>query len=231
MKRIYFLSVLFGAFLLCACEKENTDFLIEDQTTLADSALKGTDSNGMTQTEATPWPMAARLGGGAEYCIPATEEYGIITFYVNDPGVIPEEHNFYPMGYFVPEVWGLPQEAFSVEGKAWWLPDYPMSPHHYHIKGKGDVLFWIITFDQVLDLYESEEITIPKIAACNPLVGYAKSYTENVRPYGGGAHVYGGVFTAKGTLEDGRRFIYDAHTKSFPGEPMEGIYHFKIFDK
>ena len=41
MKKIYFLLVFFGALLFCACEKENADLLIEDQTQLEDSALKG----------------------------------------------------------------------------------------------------------------------------------------------------------------------------------------------
>ena len=233
MKQNYFLIVLFGALIFCACEKENPDLLIEDQaqTQLEESALKGAESNGMTQTEATPWPMAARMGGGAEYTIPATEEYGVIIFYVNDPGVIPEDHNFHPMGWFVPEAWGLPQDAFSVEGTAWFLPDYPMAPHHYHVKGKGNVLVWIITFDQVLELYNSGVITIPKIAACNPLVGHATAYNEFLKPYGGGAHVYGGVFNAKGILEDGRKFIYHAKTKAVPGEPMEAHYILQILDK
>ena len=235
MKKIYFLLVFFGALLFCACEKDNSDLLIEDQdqTQLEDGALKGADSNGMTQVELTPMPMAARMGGGSEYVIPATDEYGIITFYVNDPGVI-GNHNFYDpmgMGWFVLDALFLDQEDFSVEGTSWFLPDYPDAPHHYHMKGKGDVLFWIITFDQVLELYTSGVVTIPKIAACDPLVGYATSYNEVLRPYGGGANVYGGVFTAEGTLEDGRRFIYNAHTKAFPGEPMEGKIKLKIFDK
>lgn len=43
MKKIYLLLVLFGAFLLCACEKENIDPLVEDQaqTQVEESALKG----------------------------------------------------------------------------------------------------------------------------------------------------------------------------------------------
>jgi hypothetical protein len=233
MKRFFALSmILAGMLFFCACEKEmiQSDPLQEDLSALK----KAASNNGMTQMELTPLPMAVRLGGGAPYVIPATDEYGIITFYVNDPGVIPVDHNFnHPMGWFVLDAWFLDQEEFSIEGSSWFLPDYPDAPHHYHMKGKGNVLFWIITFDQVLELYDDGNgvITIPKIADCNPLVGYAKSYTENVRPYGGGAHVFGGVFTAEGTLIDGRRFIYNAHTKAFPGEPMKGIYHFKIFDK
>jgi len=43
MKKIYFLIVLFGALLFCACEKDSSDLLIEDpaQTQIEDGALKG----------------------------------------------------------------------------------------------------------------------------------------------------------------------------------------------
>ena len=46
MKKIYFLIVFFGALLFCACEKENTDLLIEDQTQLENGALKGAQAHG-----------------------------------------------------------------------------------------------------------------------------------------------------------------------------------------
>jgi len=41
MKRIYFLLVFFGALLFCACEKENTNLLLEDQAQFEEGALKG----------------------------------------------------------------------------------------------------------------------------------------------------------------------------------------------
>jgi hypothetical protein len=41
MKKLYFLLVFFGALLCCACEKDNYDLLVEDQTQLENSALKG----------------------------------------------------------------------------------------------------------------------------------------------------------------------------------------------
>lgn len=232
MKKIYFLFVFFGALLFCACEKVDTDNdrLIEEQkhSQIEEETLKGVKSSGMTIEDATPFPMAARMGGGAEFVIPATKDYGIITFYV-DPSIIPEDHNFYPMGWFVLEALFVPQEEYLVEGKAWFLPEYPDVPHHYYVKGKGKVLFWIITFDQVMELYESGEVTIPKILACDPMVGYACKYFEFLKPFGGGAKVFGGIFSAIGTLEDGRWFIYRARTRAFPGEPMEGEYMFKIF--
>ena len=232
MKKIYFLLVFFGALLFCACEKDNSDLLIEDQATaqFEDGALKGTNSNGMTKGGLLPFPMWARMASGAEYVIPATDEYGIIIFYVNDPDLIPPDHNFYPDNWFAFDALFLPDEAFSVDGNSWHLPGN-IAPHHYNMKGKGDVLFWIITFEQVLELLEGESITIPELEALDPLVGHADMYNEVLRPYGGGAPVLGGEINAHGTLEDGRRFIYKMHSRLLPGEPLEAKNKFEIFDK
>ena len=74
MKKIYFLIVLFGALLFCACEKENADLLLEDpaQTQLDDGALKGADSKGHFKTEfVPPFPFWARMGAGNPIGIPS----------------------------------------------------------------------------------------------------------------------------------------------------------------
>ena len=224
MKRTYFLFVFFGALLFCACEKDNSDLVMEDptQTQLEEGELKGADSNGMTQENLTPFPMWARMASGAEFVIPATDEYGIIIFYVNDLDLIPDDWNFYPGNWFAHEFWLIPEEKWTVEGTAWRLPGNELAPHHYHAKGKGAVPVWIITIDQVLELYNSGVVTIPKIEACNPLMGYATSYNEVLRPYGGGASVLGGVISAQGTLEDGRKFNYHMHSKLKGDGPLEG---------
>ena len=233
MKKFCFLLVFFGALLFCACEKENADLLLDDPalTQLEDSALKGADKNGMTQENLTPWPLWARMASGAEFVIPATDEYGIIIFYVNDLELIPDDWNFYPGNWFASDFWLIPEEKWTVEGTAWRLPGNEIAPHHYHAKGKGAVPVWIITFDQVMELYNSGVVTIPKIEACTPMVGYATSYNEVLRPYGGGAPVLGGVISAKGTLDDGRKFIYHMHSKLKEGGPMEAQYHLSIIDK
>lgn len=41
MKKNYLLLLFFGALLLCACQKENIEPLVEDQAQLEESALKG----------------------------------------------------------------------------------------------------------------------------------------------------------------------------------------------
>jgi hypothetical protein len=225
---------MFGALLFCACEKENIDPLIDDQAQiqLEDSALKGAAKSGMIKTDAN-LPMWARMAAGSPHVIPTTndQEYGIIVFYVTDPMIIPDDWNFYPANWFAFPMLGLPEELKSCEGSEWWFPENPAAPHHYHLKGKGDVIIWIIRYDQVLQLLVNESITIPELAALDPLVGHATSYNEVLRPAGGGAPVFGGEFVAHGILEDGRKFIYTAKTKVKPGEPLTSNNKLQIIDK
>jgi len=234
MKKFYFLIVLFGALLFCACEKENMDPLVEDQaqSQIEESALKGAES-GLTKMD-TRLPMWARMAAGAPNVIPTTndEKYGVIIFYVTDPSLIPAGWNFYPSNWFAIPALFLDEQYIPYVGTEWRLPGYQV-PHHYHLKGKGDVILWIITYDQVLDLLSgpSPSITIPELEALEPLVGHATSYNEVLRPGGGGAPVIGGEFNASGTLEDGRKFIYTSKTKAKPGEPMTSNNKLQIIDK
>jgi hypothetical protein len=48
MKKIYFLIVFFGALLFCACDKDNSDLLIENQvqTQVEEGTLKGAQAHG-----------------------------------------------------------------------------------------------------------------------------------------------------------------------------------------
>jgi len=235
MKKIYFLIVLFGALLFCACEQE----MIQPDPQQEDvSALKGANSKGLIKESVFPFAMWARMAAGEEYVIPATEEYGIIIFYVNDPlnpEIIPQDHNFWPGE--TPDDWyaynrfAIPEDDWSVEGTAWFQPGNLMAPHHYNLKG-SDVIFWIITRVQVETLYNDKLITIPEIWDCDPMVGHATMYNEVLRPYGGGAPVLGGEINAHGTLdEDGRKFIYKMHSRMLPDKPLVAKYKFEIIDK
>lgn len=234
MKKVYFLIVSFGALLFCACEKENIDPLAEDQTQtqLEASALKGADSNGMTKMEGR-LPMWARMAAGSPNVIPTTndQQYGVIIFYVSDPSaVIPDDWNFYPDNWLAIPALFIDEQYITYENTSWFLPGFD-TPHHYHLTGNGDVILWIITYEQVLQLLDNESITIPELEALEPLVGHAVSYNEILRPYGGGAPVLGGEFNAKGWLEGGGKFIYTMHTKVKPGEPLESNNMLKIIDK
>jgi hypothetical protein len=238
MKKIYFLIVFFGAILFCACEKENSDLFLEDQsqTQIDETALKGADSNGMTKVHMNKFPAWARMAMGSPYVIPSSDEYGIIAFYVNDPNLIWNyvhdcEWDFMVHGGMAPQAMALPEEVFTIEVDSWFLPDYPMAPHHYHLEGREDVLFWIITFEQVLDVIADGHLTIAELEACKPLVGHASKYREELRPFGGGAKVFGGIFNAQGELEDGRRFILHINNQVKPGEPIRSVVHFEIIGK
>jgi hypothetical protein len=79
-------------------------------------------------------------------------------------------------------------------------------------------------------------LTINNIAELEPWVGHATSYNEVLRPYGGGAPVFGGEFNARGTLEtwegeDRGKFIFSWKTKAKPGEPMTSNLKLQIIDK
>jgi hypothetical protein len=133
MKKFFALSmVLVGTLFFCACEKE----MIQPDPQQEDvSALKkGANSKGMTKQNLTPFPMWARLASGAEWVIPATDEYGIIIFYVNDLSIIPTDWNFYPDNWIAEEFWLIPEEKWAVEGSSFHLPDN-FAPHHYNMKG------------------------------------------------------------------------------------------------
>lgn len=238
MKKIYFLIVLFGALLFCACEKENPDLLLEENalTQMDDATLKAADAEGMTKMHMAKFPAWARMAMGSPYVIPASEEYGIIVFYVNDPDLIYNytldcEWDFMVHGGMAPQAMALPEECFTIEVDTWFLPDYPMAPHHYHMWGQGDVLLWIITFEQVLDVIEDGHLTIAELESCDPMVGHASLYQENLRPFEGGAKVFGGIFNAKGVLEDGRHFIFHINNQIKPGEPLRGVVKFQIIEK
>jgi len=229
MKKIFALSlVLTGMLFFCACEKE----MIQPDPKKEDvSSLKAADSKGMTKTDAN-LPMWARMASGSPNVIPTTNDmqYGVIIFYVADPAIIPDDWDFYPNNWLAPPMLFLPEELKACEGSEWWLPDMS-APHHYHLKGKGDVIVWIITYDQVLELLARESITIPELAACEPLVGHAHMYNEVLRPVGGGAPVFGGEFNGHGYLEDGRKFILKLRTILKPDEPLKTNNMLQIIDK
>ena len=107
------------------------------------------------------------------------------------------------------------------------------------LKGKGAVPFWIITADQVTDVFSDGIITIFEISSLNPAPakGYATRFTENLWVTGGGAPIPGLIAIAEGVIEegsgdivDGQKFTFKLHTKSFdPAEPLYTSVKFKLF--
>ena len=219
MKKLLFILTL--ALIVCSCEKQEYELLQPEES--ADLELKA--KNGLTKSDLKSFPYWARMGAGAPYGIPTDGEFGIICFYVADP--VKEIDENFDLLDFVDYRATLPGVEFAVEGYKWNQPDN-WYPHHLHLKGKGAVPFWIISFEQVKLFVNDEgqrigEVTIPALQALDPppLIGYASSFTENLRPFGGGAPVNGIQLTAQGQLVDGRKFNYSYHTKAKPGEELE----------
>ncbi len=236
MKKIYYLIVLFGALLFCACEKENADLLIEDQTQLEESALKGVYTNGHFKVDfVPPFPYWARMGAGATLGIPSTDEFGIVYFYVDNPeiSVDPDFNllNFYQFPDYsvdppVPGPWD-PSIEWSVEGYLWFEagsdPNIDI-PFIMHFDAVEAVTFWIITRDQVETLFESGVVRISDLLDCDPMVGMTTNFNEVLRPWGGGAPVAGIQTSAQGVIVDG---ILNGNEIAQPGTKFNFKYHTK----
>ena len=72
--------------------------------------------------------MWARMASGAPNVIPATDEYGIIVFYVK-PDLIPGDFDFME-SWYAPDAMDVPEDGWTVEGTSWHQPDN-FFPHHY----------------------------------------------------------------------------------------------------
>ena len=246
MKKIYFLIVLFSALLFCACEKDNSDLLMEDQTLtqLEDGALKGANSKGHFKVEfIPPLPFWARMGAGAPLGIPFTDKYGIVFFYVEEPALWVDP-NFNLLNFFqFPGPSGPgpfnPLIPWAIEGDLWFVagadPNFDV-PFMSHYKAKDVVTFWIITREQVEVLFDEGEITILDLLACDPMVGEAAIFNEVLRPWGPEgliAPVAGIQTSAMGIIVDGvmdgnevakvgTKFNFSYHTKGTdPTQPLE----------
>jgi hypothetical protein len=263
MKQIYFLIVLFGALLFCACEKENIDPLVEDQvqSQTEESALKDAKSKGHIKTEfLPPLPYWARMGAGTPLGIPATDEYGIIYFYVDNPYTTVDPNfnlfNFFQFPDFTvtPPVFGPfdPSIVWTIEGYLWWETGYdPLTdvPFLTHLTAKEPVTFWIITREQVETIWDNGngEIKIKELYdVYDPMVGEATFFNEVLRPWGDEglvAPVAGIQTTAHGVIIDGilngneiaqvgSKFNFSYHTKSTePPELEKCMVKFNILDK
>ena len=247
MKKIYFLIVLFGALLFCACEKENADLLIEDQTQIEDDVLKGAASNGHIKTEfVPPFPFWARMGAGAPLGIPSTNDFGIIYFYVEDPELwVDPDFNllnfFQPPDFTVdPPILGPfnPLIPWAIEGFLWYEagadPNYDI-PFIMHMKAIDVVTFWIITREQVETLFTAGVITIDDLWACDPMVGEAAVFNEVLRPWGevlvapvagiqtsATGVIVDGILDGKELAQVGSKFNFKYHTKGTdPTQPLD----------
>jgi len=240
--------VFFGALLFCACEKDNADLILEDQTQLEEGDLKGAKSNGHFKVEFfPPLPYWARMGAGAELGIPSTDEFGIVYFYVEDPELW-VDRNFNLYNFFQPPDFTVtppilgpfdPAIPWAIKGDLWFEagadPNFDV-PFMSHYKAKDAVTFYMITIDQVEYFFGTGEFTFQDLMDCDPMVGEADIFNEVLRPYGMEgliAPVAGIQTSASGVIVDGildgqeiadvgTKFNFKYHTKGTdPTQPLE----------
>lgn len=229
--------LFFGALLLCACEKENIDPLVEDQALLEESALKTAElpvvPDGLIEDKVQrAGPFWARMGSGELFGIPTTDEYGIIFFYIKDPaGTIPPDFNLLS---FWDSRANDPSVHSSVKGTTWHIPDHPVPPYMTLLEDKIPVPFWIITIDQVHQVIADGIVTIVELEGLSPapMKGFSKDFTQLLHPGGGGAPVeeIGLDISAFGHLKYGRKFYYSFKSGIVDGDWWQTVA-FDILDK
>lgn len=225
MKKFIFL--LFGIFIFCACENVDVEKDLPELTGLEqiaetelsmkeNASLRMNEKNGLTKGPTEPFPFWARVAYDIPQGIPATDEYGIIFFYVQNTSDVTPDFNL--LAFIDPTAMNFEP---SVEGNRWFKPGYQF-PYMVKSKGKGAVPFWIITTEQVFEVFEDGSITMNELEALNPppSKGFAHKFMENLRP-GGGAPKVSNLVIAEGTIEHGEGVIED-------GQKFTFHFHYRI---
>lgn len=218
MKKLIFL--LWGTFILGACENvdiekpELMDFeqIAENEGFMEQNAsLRMNEENGLTKLPTLPFPFWARVDFGLPQGIPSTNEYGIIYFYIQNTNDVTPDFNL--LTFFDPTA---TNSEPSMEGDRWLKPGY-IFPYMAKSKGKGAVPFWIITAEQVTEVFEDGSITMNELEALNPppSKGFASRFMENLWPAGGGAPKVTNLVIAEGIIEDGEGLIEDGQRFTF----------------
>jgi hypothetical protein len=236
--------IILCTFLIGACDKadfeqvkpELTDFVDFTDINLSSediALLNANAKSGLTKVPGGPVPFWARVGSEIPKGIPHTDEYGIIYFYCQNTGEVNPVFNL--LQFFDGAALG---SETSCEGSEWYKPGY-FFPYMTKLKGKGTVPFWIITSEQVNEVFSDGVITIVELSSLNPAPakGYANRFTENLWVTGGGAPIPGLIAIAEGIIEegsgdivDGQKFTFKLHTKMFdPAEPLYISVKFKLF--
>lgn len=165
----------------------------------------------------TTWPSAedpgmpfyARIEIGQ---IVTVDGWAIIAFY-RDPACIPADFNLLTF-FDAPAAFGCPH---TVAGFNLWHGEaFAGAPKIVQSQGMGAVPFWFVPAGAVLDAVADDVLTIGELTALpGRIAGYASHFNEVLHPdalppfLGGGGHPNPKrIQTAKGTLEDGRRFQF-----------------------
>ncbi len=148
------------------------------------------------------------------------EGYAVVYFYVNDPGVVPEDFNllrmFNPAGTAT-----LTTDDWAVDGFNIRSNPEDAIPRKVHLYGKGAVPFWFIPADAMNSATADGELTILEMDALPSVRGIAEHFVEELHPSGipDGGHKHPALhLEAHGYLDNGGKFKITIGVNSQHGE-------------
>lgn len=171
-------------------------------------------ANGLVRTE---WPSATDPGppfyartDDVTHFVFHDGEWAAIVFY-RDPGCVPVGFNLLQF-FDPPAAFGC---ALTTQGSSLWQGEaFLGAPKIATVGEAGPVPVWFVPVEAVRQATQDGVLTTGELAALDGLlVGYADQFNETLHPHplppelGGGGHPNPKlILTAKGQLEDGRRF-------------------------
>lgn len=185
----------------------------QDITEPGEPAIETTSLSKSVRAEFVRLPYYARMGI-------MLADYAVVYFYVNDPGVVPEDFNllrvFNPAGTATlnPEDWAV--DGFNIRSN----PDDAI-PRKVHLYGKGAVPFWFIPADAMNDATADGELTILEMGTLSSVRGTAEHFVEELHPSGipDGGHEHPSLhLEAHGNLDNGGKFKVTIGVNSQHGE-------------
>ena len=240
MKKI--ILILFSTFIFCACEESDSEQIKPDLTDFEEftsdelAMFRANDESGLIKGPAGPFPFWARVSNDMPQGMPVTDEYGIIYFYTQDPGKIPDDFDlriFFDVR--------ARSEPIAVEGSAW-MKQPVLSPFQFpymvKLKGMGNVHVWILTMDQVAEVNKDGKIYMAELNNLPIAKGIATDFLENLWPYGdGGApnpgiivKANGNIVEGYGSIKTGHRFTFHFKTKyTIDAQPIKISVELKLF--
>jgi hypothetical protein len=146
------------------------------------------------------------------------DEWAAIPFY-RDPATVPNDFNL--LEFFDFRLWtGEVVSPLTVEGFEIWevFPPTPESfpaPLATKTNGLGSMPIWFVPWPELQQAVMDGKLTVPDLAAMHPRKGVASTYTENLYPPTPGNEISGLIALARGHLQDGTSFRFDAGVADF----------------
>jgi hypothetical protein len=162
-------------------------------------------------------PFYARISRSEIY---HTDDWAAIVFY-RPSGCIPPSFNL--LDFFdIPAAFECTPP--TTDGFEIWAngPDIDPTPKLAELHGLGAVPVWFVSWPDLETAIADDVLTIGELVSLDPLVGSASSFHETLRPTLKASTL---ELDARGLLEDGRSFQFNAQAATHPGEVTECGIH------